>query len=103
MSVKDASLSDILADSNTDQDIGRKALKLRTLILRWQNAFTQIELCGKPVIAAIHGACIGAGVDLVTACDIRYATQDAVFSVKEVDIGIAADLGTLQRLGKVCG
>ena len=50
-----------------------------------------------PVIAAVHGCCYGAGIDIITACDIRYSTQDAVFSVKEVDVGLAADLGTLQR------
>jgi enoyl-CoA hydratase/carnithine racemase len=55
------------------------------------------------VIAAVHGACIGAGVDLITACDIRYCTQDAYFSVKEVDLGLAADLGSLQRLVKIIG
>ena len=52
----------------------------------------------KPVIAAIQGACYGAGIDLITACDIRHATADATFSVKEVDLGIVADVGTLQRL-----
>jgi len=56
-----------------------------------------------PVIAAVHGACVGAGVDLVTACDIRYATADAFFQIKEVDIGLAADVGTLQRFPRVVG
>lgn len=51
----------------------------------------------------IHGACIGAGVDLITACDIRLCTQDSYYSVKEVDIGLAADLGSLQRLTKSIG
>ena len=55
------------------------------------------------MIAAVHGCCYGAGIDLITACDIRYSTQDAVFSVKEVDVGLAADLGTLQRLPKITG
>lgn len=50
-----------------------------------------------PVIAAIHGYCIGAGVDLSSACDIRICTKDAQFTIKEVDIGLAADIGTLQR------
>ena len=56
-----------------------------------------------PVIAAIHGFCIGAGVDLVTACDIRVCAADTKFSIKEVDIGLAADIGTLQRFQKVVG
>ena len=52
---------------------------------------------------SVHGACIGAGVDFISACDVRFASKDAQFSVKEVDIGLAADLGTLQRLGKIVG
>ena len=57
----------------------------------------------KPVIAAIHGYCFGLGVDISVCCDVRICTEDAKFSVKEVDIGIAADVGTLTRLGKVVG
>jgi enoyl-CoA hydratase/carnithine racemase len=51
----------------------------------------------------MHSACVGGGVDLACACDMRYATADARFTVKEVDIGLAADLGTLQRLPKIIG
>ncbi|KAM5236344.1 delta(3,5)-Delta(2,4)-dienoyl-CoA isomerase, mitochondrial [Ctenodactylus gundi] len=84
-------------------DAARISWYLRDLITRYQKTFSVIEQCPKPVIAAIHGGCIGAGVDLITACDIRYSTQDAFFQVKEVDIGLAADVGTLQRLPKVIG
>ena len=63
-----------------------------------QATITAIERCRKPVIAAVHGGCIGGGVDIVTACDMRYCTEDAYFTVKEVDLGIVADIGTLQRL-----
>jgi len=77
---------------------GRKREYLRRKILKLQAAFSQIESCRKPVIAAIHGGCIGAGVDLVSACDIRYSTNKAVFQIKEIDLGITADVGTLQRL-----
>ncbi|MFK8163916.1 MAG: enoyl-CoA hydratase-related protein [Lewinella sp.] len=66
-----------------------------------QDCITAIERCSKPVLAAIHGGCIGGGVDIVTACDIRYCTEDAYFTVKEVDFGIVADIGTLQRLPQV--
>lgn len=62
-----------------------------------------MEHCYKPVIVGIHSACVGAGVDLITAADIRYCTDDAWFQVKEIDIGMAADVGTLQRLPKVIG
>lgn len=68
-----------------------------------QAAITAVERCRKPVIAAVHGACIGGGVDLVTACDVRYCSEDAFFSVKEVDLAIVADLGTLQRLPRIVG
>ena len=57
----------------------------------------------KPVIAAVHGACLGAGVDLITACDIRLASADATFSVRETKIAMVADVGTLQRLPRVIG
>ena len=77
---------------------GRKREFLRNKILKLQAAFSQIERCSKPVIAAIHGGCIGAGVDLISACDIRYSTKEAVFQIKEIDLGITADVGTLQRL-----
>ena len=80
---------------------GRKREYLRRKIIRLQAAFTQIEEYRKPVLAAIHGGCIGAGVDLVSACDMRYSTSDAVFQIKEIDLGITADVGTLQRLPKL--
>jgi enoyl-CoA hydratase len=74
---------------------------LRQVILDLQDTLTSIERCRKPVIAAIHGACIGGGVDLISCCDMRYASSDAHFSIKEVDIGMTADVGTLQRLPKI--
>lgn len=55
------------------------------------------------MIAAVHSACIGAGVDMISAADIRLCTQDAYFQIKEVDLGLAADLGTLQRMPKIIG
>jgi enoyl-CoA hydratase len=66
-----------------------------------QSTFTLIESMRIPVIAAIHGGCIGSGVDMVTACCIRYATQDAFFCIQEINIGMVADVGTLQRLPKL--
>lgn len=63
-----------------------------------QDCITAIERCRKPVLAAIHGGCIGGGVDIVTACDMRFCSEDAYFTVKEIDLGIVADIGTLQRL-----
>jgi enoyl-CoA hydratase len=64
----------------------------------FQGAITSIAECQLPVIAAVHSHCIGVGMDLVTACDIRLASKDAIFGVRETKIGIVADVGTLQRL-----
>ena len=75
----------------------------RRKILKLQEGITSIERCSKPVIAAIHSHCIGGGIDLICACDIRIATKDAVFSIRETPMGIIADLGTLQRLPDIIG
>lgn len=80
---------------------GRLREKLLQTILNLQKAITNIEKCNKPVLAVIQGACIGAGLDIIAACDMRYATVDAFFSIKEVDMGMVADLGSLQRLPKL--
>ncbi|MBI5279422.1 MAG: enoyl-CoA hydratase/isomerase family protein [Burkholderiales bacterium] len=71
------------------------------LLTDLQATFTKLETLRIPVIAAIHGGCIGGAVDMVTACCIRYATQDAFFCVQEINIGMVADVGTLQRLPKL--
>jgi len=77
--------------------------ELRRKIMDLQASMTAIEKCRKPVIAAIHGHCIGGGVDLTSACDIRLAAQDAIFSIRETRIGIIADIGTLQRVPYIIG
>ncbi|TWO68886.1 enoyl-CoA hydratase [Caenimonas sedimenti] len=66
-----------------------------------QATFTRLETLRIPVIAAIHGGCIGGAVDMVTACCLRFATADAFFCVQEINIGMVADVGTLQRLPKL--
>ncbi|KAI8813039.1 hypothetical protein BJ742DRAFT_518756 [Cladochytrium replicatum] len=84
-------------------DVARGAVGFAVKLKTMQDAFNRIESCDRPVIVAVHGACVGGGIDLISACDIRYCTKDSTFTVKEVDIGIAADLGTLQRLPKIVG
>ena len=71
---------------------------LLQVITRMQDSFTAIEKAPFPVIAAIHGVCLGAGLDLAAACDFRYASSSASFAIEEINLGIMADLGSLQRL-----
>lgn len=79
----------------------RKREKFIDGLKHLQDCVSAIEKCKKPVIAAVHKGCIGGGVDIVTACDMRYCTEDAYFVVKEVDMGLVADIGTMQRLPKI--
>ncbi len=73
----------------------------RKLVKTMQRTFSSLAECAVPVIAAVHGYCIGAGLDLNTACDIRYAAADAVFSIRETRLAMVADVGTLQRLPRI--
>ena len=72
-------------------------------ILELQDCIGAAEKCRKPVIAAVHSHCIGGGVDLTTACDIRLCTEDATFAIYETKIAIVADVGTLQRITPIVG
>ncbi|KNA24217.1 hypothetical protein SOVF_017640 [Spinacia oleracea] len=92
-----------LSSITKSADRGRSGEWFRREIKYLQSAITALEECRKPVIVGIHGACIGGGIDIISACDIRYCTEDAFFSVKEVDLAITADLGTLQRLPGIVG
>ena len=82
---------------------GRTREALRRVILDLQDTLTSLERCRKPVLAAIHGACVGGGIDLITCADMRYCSADAYFTIKEIDIGMTADVGTLQRLPRLIG
>ncbi|KGO42471.1 Crotonase, core [Penicillium expansum] len=95
--------SEGLLSSDTKTDPARKAAVLRRHITAFQDCITAVERCEKPVIVALHGFSLGLGIDLSTATDIRLCARDTRFGVKEVDIGIAADIGTLSRLPKVVG
>jgi enoyl-CoA hydratase len=80
---------------------GRVRARLMQSVLLLQQSFTALEEARVPVIAAIQGGCIGGAVDMVSACDIRYASADAFFCIQEINIGMTADVGTLQRLPKI--
>jgi enoyl-CoA hydratase len=77
--------------------------KLHEIVLRLQASVSSIARCRKPVVAAVHGLCIGGGLDVITACDVRVCSRDARFSVREVKVAMVADLGTLQRLPRIVG
>ncbi|MCU0786361.1 MAG: enoyl-CoA hydratase-related protein, partial [Verrucomicrobia bacterium] len=85
------------------QNLAKERTLLMETILRLQKAFTIIQQCRKPVIATVSGWCIGGAVDLLCACDIRWCSKDARFSVREVRVAMVADLGTLQRLPRIIG
>ncbi|MEM1113638.1 MAG: crotonase/enoyl-CoA hydratase family protein [Pseudomonadota bacterium] len=82
-------------------DPARQAEFFNQNVLKLQDNLTALERCRKPVLAAVHHTCIGGGVDMVCCADMRYATEDAFFSIREIDIGMVADVGTLQRLPKL--
>ncbi|KAG5634604.1 hypothetical protein H0H81_001406, partial [Sphagnurus paluster] len=89
--------------SDTSQDSARASLAMRKALHEFQDAINMPEHCPFPVVVAVHGPVIGLGVDLISACDIRYAASNASFSIKEVDIGLAPDIGTLAHLPKITG
>ena len=84
-------------------DPSRRATAIRRNVLEYQDVVSSLSRCEKPVIAMMHGYSFGLAIDLSSACDIRLATKDVKFSIKEVDIGLAADVGTLSRFPKVIG
>ena len=88
-------------EKTNDKCDGRKREKFRKLLLDFQDIISTFEKISKPVLSAIHGGCIGAGLDMISATDMRYCTKDAYFCIKEIDLGMVADIGTLQRLPKI--
>jgi enoyl-CoA hydratase len=80
---------------------GRKRAQLWMMVQHLQDSFTVLERARMPVLAAVQGGCIGGAVDMICAADMRYATADAFFCIQEINIGMTADVGTLQRLPKL--
>ena len=98
-----------LVGSNNEEEEGacddpaRTGIAMIRKIQQMQACFTQLETCPIPVVVAIHGICIGAGIDLACCADMRICAPNTLFSVREVRMGLAADVGTLQRLPKITG
>lgn len=88
------------APTETD-DFARRTWKIRRHALDYQNAVNAIERCEKPVICLMHGVSYGAAIDIATAADVRYCTEDVKLCVREIDVGLAPDIGTLSRLPKI--
>jgi enoyl-CoA hydratase len=86
-----------------ESNLALERTRLLQLIERMQAASMGLARCRKPVLAAVHGWCIGGGMDLIAACDFRYCSQEAKFSLREVRVGITADLGALQWLPRIIG
>lgn len=98
----DLSLFAGLAPSGNDPvDRRQRPLRFLDLVEQLQDSLNALEQARFPVLAAVQGACLGGGVDLVTACDVRYASADAYFSIYETNIGMTADLGTFPRIVKL--
>ncbi len=90
-----------MGSADAAAETGRVRAGLRENALHLQDSFTCLEKARIPVLAAIQGGCVGGAVDMVTACDMRYSTEDAFFCIQEINIGMTADVGTLQRLPKL--
>jgi enoyl-CoA hydratase/carnithine racemase len=100
-----SSIASTISSSNsvTNIDIGRKAYFIYNMIKRLQQSLTVIEECPIPVIAGVHGYVFGGAMNILNCVDYKFSTKDAKFSIKEIDIGLTADLGILQRLAKQIG
>jgi enoyl-CoA hydratase len=96
-------MSDVGPELLADEGLAAARTAFHDRVRRMQAALDAVEACRKPVAAAVHGWCIGGGVDLIAACDVRYAAADAVFSVRETKVAIVADMGSLQRLPGIIG
>jgi len=93
--------SGLLGMAAPQAELGRQRSQIRLAARLLQDSFTALERARMPVLAAVQGGCVGGGVDMVCACDCRYATADAFFVIQETNIGMTADVGTLQRLPKL--
>ncbi|KAH9260021.1 hypothetical protein BASA81_001793 [Batrachochytrium salamandrivorans] len=107
LDLKDQVQMDVILSPDTisaaPQDAARRAFQLNKFISELQSSLTSMEETNQPVVALVHEFCFGGGMDLVCCADVRWCTQDAKFAIKEVDVGMAPDLGTLQRMERLVG
>ena len=92
---------DDIVENETDNELGRSRGYFLQQLRFLQNAVSCLEAARFPVVTAVQGGCIGGGIDLITAADIRICTKDAFFLIEEINVGLAADIGTIQRLPKI--
>ena len=92
---------DDIVENETDNEMGRSRGYFLQQLRFLQNAVSCLEAARFPVVTAVQGGCIGGGIDLITAADIRICTKDAFFLIEEINVGLAADIGTIQRLPKI--
>ena len=92
---------DDIVENETDNELGRSRGYFLQQLRFLQNAVSCLEAARFPVVTAVQGGCIGGGIDLITAADIRISTKDAFFLIEEINVGLAADIGTIQRLPKI--
>lgn len=90
-----------IVENETDNELGRSRGYFLQQLRFLQNAVSCLEAARFPVVTAVQGGCIGGGIDLITAADIRICTKDAFFLIEEINVGLAADIGTIQRLPKI--
>ncbi|TVY87865.1 Delta(3,5)-Delta(2,4)-dienoyl-CoA isomerase, mitochondrial [Lachnellula willkommii] len=104
LDVQAASQNGVFAEKGlTPTDPARKAVSIKRHVQEFQDCISSAEKCEKPVICVMHGISFGLAIDMSSCADIRICTSDTRFAVKEVDIGLAADIGTLSRLPKIVG
>ena len=93
----------VSGNASKSGDPARAATSIRRHLLEFQDCISAIEKCEKPVICVMHGYAFGLAIDVSTCADVRICSEDTKFSVKEVDVGLAADIGTLSRLPRIVG